>query len=309
LIVDRRFIPFKLNELITKDSAIIEEYVKNVKSVEEIADRVIRDVEYPFFLFSPDDRHSCCFFHGRFRKTVKEDYWQNAAETCYIKAGDCEDSSILFCSAARCFGVSHEDVYVVFGVIREAGNGRVLGGHAWCVFKGSDGKWHLMESTLDTPPVGYPVIPEENLFERIKFNNVIYEPQLFWNDKCAFNAYNKVESVVEAMDYMVIGRKHKENLEKYEAISSAWGTVNKPFKSYLSRRRKMDALKKLAANCLFVFGWTLSLWDLYETILTAGDTPWRLHHGWVGLALTIGVWLYTNFSEVKEWIRKRRQRL
>ena len=43
-------------------------------------------------------------------------------------------------------------------------------------------------------------------------------------------------------------------------------------------------------NTMFWVGWTLALWDMYQSILAAGDTPYRLHHGWIGLAMVAIAW-------------------
>jgi hypothetical protein len=57
---------------------------------------------------------------------------------------------------------------------------------------------------------------------------------------------------------------------------------------YFTRDRILFVL-----NSLFWIGWMFALWDMFETILTAGDTPYRLHHGWIGLVLVAVVWLIT----------------
>lgn len=44
-------------------------------------------------------------------------------------------------------------------------------------------------------------------------------------------------------------------------------------------------------------GWFFTLWDLYETILAAGDSPYRLHHGWYGLALILIGYLLTLYKK------------
>jgi hypothetical protein len=58
----------------------------------------------------------------------------------------------------------------------------------------------------------------------------------------------------------------------------------------------------LLVASLFLFGWVLALWDLYETILAANDTPYRLHHGWIGLAIA-GITFYSYLAwKERKWI-------
>ncbi|RLF22426.1 MAG: hypothetical protein DRN15_09045 [Thermoprotei archaeon] len=58
------------------------------------------------------------------------------------------------------------------------------------------------------------------------------------------------------------------------------------------------------AYLLYGIGWTMTLWDLYETILEAGDTPYRLHHGWYGLALLVVALLLLSYEDIKVYLRR-----
>ena len=46
-----------------------------------------------------------------------------------------------------------------------------------------------------------------------------------------------------------------------------------------------------ALNGLFWMWWMFALWDWYQTILAAGDNPYRWHHGWLGMTLIAVVWM------------------
>lgn len=62
---------------------------------------------------------------------------------------------------------------------------------------------------------------------------------------------------------------------------------------------------KQIAYLLYGIGWTMTLWDLYETILEAGDTPYRLHHGWYGLILLIIALLLLLYRDIKVYLRQK----
>jgi hypothetical protein len=58
----------------------------------------------------------------------------------------------------------------------------------------------------------------------------------------------------------------------------------------------------LLVASLFLLGLILTVWDLYETILTAGDTPYRLHHGWIGISILVFTFYgYLAWKE-RKWI-------
>lgn len=50
------------------------------------------------------------------------------------------------------------------------------------------------------------------------------------------------------------------------------------------------------ANVVFWSAFCITVWDLFETICQAGDTPYRLHHGWWALLLIALCWLYVNWD-------------
>ena len=60
------------------------------------------------------------------------------------KAGDCEDSSILFVTLCYFAGIPANRVFVAVGTIDDYG-------HAFPIVKMDDGKWYVFESTLKAP--------------------------------------------------------------------------------------------------------------------------------------------------------------
>ena len=63
----------------------------------------------------------------------------------------------------------------------------------------------------------------------------------------------------------------------------------------------------LIGYLLYGIGWTMTLWDLYETILAAGDSPYRLHHGYYGLALLILALLLIDWNHIKVYLMDLRR--
>jgi hypothetical protein len=57
---------------------------------------------------------------------------------------------------------------------------------------------------------------------------------------------------------------------------------------------------RLLAHVGFWVGLTMMYWDFFETVLEAKDTPFRLHHYYVGLALT--VYCYFIFTR-NDWLK------
>jgi hypothetical protein len=231
VIEGKRFWPFALCDLVDLFSYQINEYSLNLPNdPKAVADAVIRDIRYPFHLGQPDDSHLWNSFHGsyKFCKTVHLDFWQKASETAFIKVGDCEDSSILGTALSGKL-VGAEEVYEVFGVVVDADTGAILGGHGWYICYW-DGKWHLVESTLDTPPKDYPLIT--HFKEPYTLSTVIYYPMELWNWK----HYEELSPIGE---YLNLGFKSKERREKYEAIQKAWGIQTKPLK----QARALSALR------------------------------------------------------------------
>jgi hypothetical protein len=62
---------------------------------------------------------------------------------------------------------------------------------------------------------------------------------------------------------------------------------------------------RLLAHVGFWVGMVTMYWDFFQTCLDAGDTPFRLHHYYVGLALAI----YCYFILTRnDWLRLCRLR-
>lgn len=226
VLTSQRFFRFRLSELFDLDSAVVEEYIEEINTVKMLADSIIIDIDYPFYLGSPDDTHLYNCFHGdqKWCKRIDADYWQTSKETLSIRVGDCEDSSIAFVACARQLGLKFDEVYEIFGVVRDAETGSILGGHGWSVFKDEEG-WHLVESTLDCPPEEYPIVPD--IFKDFQFENITYCPEWIFND-------TEFHRVKEVTPFQVISmpKRKKETREKYEAIEKAWMTSTKPHKAF-----------------------------------------------------------------------------
>ncbi len=88
-------------------------------------------------------------------KYKKGDFWLFPPETLQIGAGDCEDSSFLLASLLIASGISPFCVRVVLGRAYDSAD-RSLGGHCWPVYKNEQGRWCLLESTLDDKPLAMP---------------------------------------------------------------------------------------------------------------------------------------------------------
>lgn len=220
IIEGKRFWPFALCELIDLFSYQVNAYsLELINDPKDVADAVIRDVRYPFYLGQPDDSHQLNCFHGdyKFCKKVFLDFWSKASETAFLKVGDCEDSSILYTALAGKL-VGAEGVYEVLGLVRDADTGEILGGHGWPICKW-DGHWHLVESTLDVPPIEYPVIIHYKA--PYKLEKWIYEPMVLFNWK----HYIEISPIGK---YLELISRVKESRKKYEAIQEAWKLPVKP---------------------------------------------------------------------------------
>jgi len=215
IIEGTRFEKFRLNELLDYNAYCVIEFFEDCRTAKDVADKVIRVVQYPFFMGRPDDKHIWNYFHGKWCRAITDDYWQKASETALTMIGDCEDSSVLAASGMRLKGVPPENVYVAFGVVKDAMTDTILGGHSWVLIKdasfGTD-KFVLVESTLDVPPAKYPEVGStfEDLKRPYRWESIIYEPQAFFNDAIFTGAL------------IVSGRRARETKEKYEAIMRAW---------------------------------------------------------------------------------------
>ena len=238
----QRFWPTRLNELIDYNSYQIEKYVEGVENAKQLADKVIKDVEYPFHHGVPDDTHILNCFRGKRCYKVKEDFWQKGSETAFMKMGDCEDSSILYVTAARKMGVSEKNVYVVFGYVQRE-SGELLGGHGWVYVRDSsfgDKKFHYVETTLDEPPEEeYPVVSD--ITKPFSWKGIILVPEVLWNDKVYKPVAVSLGFIIywlhrywgmkeKILGYIDLKKKYKETKKKYRAIQEAWGIKVKPLK-------------------------------------------------------------------------------
>jgi hypothetical protein len=231
-----RFELFELNELFDYNRYVVKKFFEDCKTAKDVADKVIRAVQYPFYLGQPDDTHKWNHFHGKWCKTITEDYWQLNSETALFLIGDCEDSSTLTVGGMRLKGVSPNNVYEVFGLVKDA-NGNILGGHAWVYSRdksfGTD-KFVLVESTLDEPPERYPEVGStlDDLRKPFRYENIVYEPEWLFND---VQFIEVPSSDKRMMLKMVKRKKFVENKMKYEAIAKAWKINTKPLKKFRSK--------------------------------------------------------------------------
>jgi hypothetical protein len=247
IIEGERFEPFALNELFDFNRYVVRKFFEDCRTAKDVADKVIKVVQYPFYLGQPTDKHDINWFHGKYCRTINDDYWSSASETALCGWGDCEDSSILTVGGMRLLGVAPEDVYEAFGVVRDASTGQVLGGHGWVYAKDSSfgtDKFVLVESTLDTPPGLYPEVGAslEDLKRPFKLGNVVYESEWLFNDR-----YFIVVAPGQQLPlgFTWRGRERKRFVEsprKYEAIAKAWGLPVKPLRRF--RRSKLYRLRK-----------------------------------------------------------------
>jgi len=104
------------------------------------------------------------------------DFWMLPEEVLTLEKGDCEDSTFLLCSLLLASGISPFCVRAELGRVYDE-NGDLLGGHAWPVYLDEQGKWRLLESTLDSVPERMPLADSFTLPD-IEFQ---YEPLLCFN--------------------------------------------------------------------------------------------------------------------------------
>jgi len=123
-----------------------------------IWDFVARTVEYV------TDKRSCGL----------EDFWLFPEETLVLRKGDCEDSSFLLAALLLASGISEHCVRVVLGKVVSADGSY---GHAWVVYQSEDGRWCLLESTLDSVPSR--LVPADSLAQ--PGNSYQYQPQFCFN--------------------------------------------------------------------------------------------------------------------------------
>ena len=246
IIEGERFEPFVLNELFDFDRYVVRKFFEDCRTAKDVADKVIKAVQYPFFAGSPDDRHRWNHFHGKWCRTIDDDYWQVNSETALFLIGDCEDSSTLTVGGMRLLGVPPEGVYEAFGVVRDASTGQVLGGHGWVYARDPSfgtSSYVLVESTLDTPPERYPEVGStlEDLKRPFRLNNVVYESEWLFNDRYFIVVPPSSPERGAAWTALALGmgRRRKRFVEdprKYEALAKAWGAPLKPLKYFRCSR-------------------------------------------------------------------------
>ncbi len=239
----KRFTSIKINELLTLRSDWIKSQMEKlgINTPQKAIEFVITKIDYPFYLGMPDDKHSWNAFHGKACYTINLDYWQSSYETLmtYILNnklkgkhgyGDCEDSSILAVALLRLLNV---ESYEILGMVYQ--NSKLLGGHGYLIAKLDDGKWHLIESTLDVPPKypdGYPIIdPDSNTYKcgnltyvgMIKFNESEYYE---WHDTDKNKSIQGISTwEVKRMridEYLKMNKKHKHKKSKHKKIKEEW---------------------------------------------------------------------------------------
>jgi len=255
------FYPIWLNELLDWQSYQVSEYVRGKSSAREVADSIIRDIEYPLWMGVPDDSHALNCYHGQYKwcRTVSEDFWDPASMVLGTnKVADCDGSAIALAACLRAIGVKPEDVYVVFGYVRNASSGEVVGGHAYVFCRdpsfGNGDSFSYLEATLDTPPDRYPPVPD--IRKPFTWGNWQLVPEIIWNDKYyeeippSADLSSSVARFIAGMrkigknDIVKVGYFHlrfreKETRRKYLALAEAWQLPVKPLKraGLLSRLR------------------------------------------------------------------------
>jgi hypothetical protein len=141
-----------------------------------IWDFVARTVEYV------TDKRSCGL----------EDFWLFPEETLMLRKGDCEDSSFLLAAMMLASGISEHCVRVVLGKVVSSDGSY---GHAWVVYQSEDGRWCLLESTLDSVPSR--LVTADSLAQA--GNKYQYQPQFCLN---AVHLWSIVPVKMRLADYI-----------------------------------------------------------------------------------------------------------
>lgn len=224
--VDRpkRFLDFKPNQLLDTADPVWETK-SSVRSIEDIQDYVIYNVDYPFHNGKPDDVHIMDWFRGKCKHVIRSDYWQQASETLLtvrlnngVGFGDCEDSSILFSTLMLS---RRYEVYEVLGFVAEK-DGDIIGGHGWSIFKDDDGLWKLFEATLSEAPNECPVIDISEC--KWEFNGVVYQGLAMFDRRNYYEAHETSSLEI----YLSYDFAAKEKRAKYDRLSKAWMINTKP---------------------------------------------------------------------------------
>jgi len=286
----QRFFPFRLKDLIQPKQYSVEEYVKD-KTFEEIMSGIIKDIEYPLYYGQPDDNHVYNAYHGKWCHTIEEDYWDTAEEVLGTGIGDCDGSSIAFTTCMRAKGLRPDEVYEVFGVVKDASTGQILGGHGYNIVK-IYSKWYLYESTLDEVPEQYPEIREEDIFKPITVGDIVYDGDVFFNDEKEI--WIRPFALAGSFNYP----RHIEG--KYKRISEAWGVKNKGYRKHnilYKLGSKLLRKGKWILDFLFGFGAALVLWEIWDDCIKLGDNPISYQHGYYGLIMMIPSYILIRYSD------------
>ena len=82
------------------------------------------------------------------------DFWQLPQETLSVRRGDCEDKTFLAASLMLAAGLPRDRVRVVVGaMLLSKGKKKKLTGHAWPMYRSSQGTWCILETCLRHLPV------------------------------------------------------------------------------------------------------------------------------------------------------------
>lgn len=149
----------------------------------EMWEWVVKNIKYPFGVFSGPDRHHYAAYGWAglpvlgpllaSRKLKTSDYWSFPSETLRDGMGDCEDSAFLLVSMLRRAGPSLP-TYATIGFFQEFG-------HVW-VSVWYQGQWLILDTTIEDIP---PLIPTEQtrpaydpLFRFNEQDIIIVNPEL-----------------------------------------------------------------------------------------------------------------------------------
>lgn len=304
----QRFFKFRLKDLIQLNQLTVEEYVEEVMKdsddITKLADAIIRDIQYPWYMGQPDDKHVYNAYHGAWCKTIELDYWDQGEEVIATRMGDCDGSSIAFVTCARQWGLTPYEVYELFGYVKDAKTNAILGGHAWALFKDKHGKWRLNETTLDIPPNTYPEVPEDKLFKPYQLGNIVYVPEIAYNDKQEILC----KGAPRSLPPLITMRVKRDSEKKAKAISEAWQINTKDNLLYNKQGtriiRFISSLLPHLSDILFGCGFVLVLWEIWEDCIKLGDNPISFQHGYYGLILLAISYTISHANRVTNWFSR-----
>lgn len=126
------------------------------------------------------------------------DYWQFPAETIAVKRGDCEDCAFLLASLLLGAGVSGYCVRVVLGIVTQEDDSEVA--HAWPVYKDENGRWNILEATLEK---GYELkeMPSAESCTSGRTGPLVYTPALCLNHRHVWQIGQR-QSASKADEYL-----------------------------------------------------------------------------------------------------------